>query len=179
MGNIKWRSKPTYKPRIGILEALGIPDSGALIGIMPLVIIGALIYCGKLLDKGMVIQSQSIIFLLFLLVVVPEIHKNYRRRNTSYELDDEFLFIKSVWYGKPEELKIPIINILKFYIVNFKDDCGHIYIFLKDENQKIITRNFWGGGKSPRNCMFFIQNASKNFEVLNDLLKSHHNKRMS
>lgn len=167
---IIWQGQPKYKFRWAFLEIFGGGRSFILIMLIPILLVSivfALIWAHNHEDM---LVAFLLYFFIVLILFGPEIHKNIRRSRTSYQLTDNYLMIRDFWYGKDYHHIIHLGDVVKFYLENYKDNCGVIHIFLK-EKPSCVTRDFWSGNPRHHITLEDIYPADEVFLILREHLQ--------
>ncbi len=167
-----WETKPTYKARWAFLEIFGGgSEIGPYTAVLPVLFILNIIGIIKMYHEGNYLYCSMFVFVLCLLMFFPEFHKHIRRKKTAYVVTNQSITFYDYWYGKKKKNTILLKDIIRVYLVNYKDDIGVIYIYSKEKN--FYTRNFWSGSIRPTITMEDIENATESFNTLNDILRKY------
>ena len=163
---IIWKGRPTYKPRLAFLELVG-GDDVIISIVIALLFILLILKAMSTPNIWISILCISVIIIAFL---IPEVHKNYRRKRTVYELTKKDIKIKDTWYGKELTRIISLNDIDRIVYVSFKDDSGRIHLMVNKE-LNINTRNFWSGSYHSTIALEDVENISKVYPVFTRALR--------
>ena len=164
--NIIWEGKPQYKPRLAILEiAGGESGGGAITVVIPILLTLIAVKITLGVYNGNRFNTIAYSILLAAIILLPEIHKSIRRKNTLYKLKPESISITNYWYGSKDTQELHFKDIDRFYLVNYNDDIGEIHIFVKDDAPKITSRNFYSGSTGFNVILYDIKDSAKTFKL--------------
>ncbi len=171
---IVWDSKPKVIPGVGALEAESTVNLGGGVGLMTgnklSSFLGLGIFLTVILYQYLAIPGLVIgVLFTISIIVLPEIHRIMRSKNTSYYITNKRVIFKLWMMGKSFQKSLDFDNIKRVTLQNDEDGKGTIYLLPK-RDPGFKTHKFTTGDVTHFPILENIENPVEVFETLKELV---------